>query len=72
MEDTVETTGKVWAVIDNGTVVNTVVWDGESDWSPPEGTELVSLADHPGVGIGWDYVDGTFVDNRPVEDNEED
>ena len=21
-------------------------------------------------GIGWDYVDGQFVDNRPVEDDE--
>ena len=60
----------VWAVIDGGLVVNTVVWDGESDWTPPEGTTLVSLADHPHVGIGWDFVDGEFVDNRPTEDLE--
>ena len=59
----------VWAVIDGDTVVNTVVWDGVSDWTPPEGTVLVSLADHPHVGIGWDYVDGEFVDNRPVEED---
>jgi hypothetical protein len=58
----------VWAVIDGDTVVNTVVWDGQSDWTPPDGTTLVSLADFPHVGIGWDYVDGGFVDNRPVED----
>ena len=62
----------VWAVIDVDTVVNTVVWDGVSDWTPPDGTTLVSLAEHPHVGIGWDFVDGEFVDNRPVEDNEED
>jgi hypothetical protein len=58
----------VWAVIDGDTVVNTVVWDGESAWSPPAGTTLVSLADHPHVGIGWTFVDGMFVDGRPVEE----
>jgi hypothetical protein len=61
---------QVWAVIDGDTVVNTVVWDGVSDWTPPEGTVLVSLAEHPHVGIGWDFVDGEFVDNRPVEEFE--
>ena len=61
----------VWAVIDGDVVVNTVVWDGESDWTAPEGTTLVSLAEHPHVGIGWDFVDGEFVDNRPVEEFDE-
>ena len=60
----------VWAVIDGGMVVNTVVWDGESDWTPPAGTTLVSRAEFPHVGIGWDFVDGEFVDNRPVEEFE--
>jgi hypothetical protein len=58
----------VWAVIDGDTVVNTVVWDGESDWTAPDGTILESLADWPHVGIGWTYTDGEFVDNRPVEE----
>jgi hypothetical protein len=57
----------VWAVIDGGTVVNTVVWDGESAWSPPEGTILESLADWPNVGIGWDWDGENFIDNRPTE-----
>ena len=61
----------VWAVIYGDTVVNTVVWYGVSDWTPPEGTTLVSLAEHPHVGIGWDYVDGEFIDNRPVEEFDE-
>ena len=60
----------VWAVIEGDTVVNTVVWDGESAWSPPEGTTLVSLADHRHVGIGWDYVDGEFHDNRPKPEDD--
>ena len=61
---------QVWAVIHSGKVVNTVVWDGESAWSPPTGTTLVPLADYPQAGIGWDYTDGTFVDNRPTDDDE--
>ena len=66
-----ESRDAVWAVIDGDLVVNTVVWDGESDWTPPEGTELVSLAEHPHVGIGWDFVDGGFVDNRPTDEPED-
>ena len=59
-----------WAVIEGDSIVNVVVWDGQSDWSPPEGMTLASLADHPHAGIGWDYVDGEFVDNRPDDDDE--
>ena len=57
-----------WAVVDLATskVVNVIVWDGERDYDPGEGLTLV-LLDGAG-GIGWDYVDGEFVDNRPVED----
>jgi hypothetical protein len=58
-----------WAVIADGVVSDVVVWDGESDWTPPEGTTLESLADWPEVGIGWTYnpkaTVNRFVDNRP-------
>jgi hypothetical protein len=61
----------VWAVIDGGLVVNTVVWDGESDWTAPDGTIVESLADWPDVGIGWTYnpkaTVNKYVDNRPEE-----
>lgn len=31
-----------WAVIDsNNIVVNVVIWDGVSDWTPPEGCRVV-------------------------------
>jgi hypothetical protein len=70
MEEMMESRENVWAVIDGSQVVNTVVWDGTSAWSPPSGTTLVSLADHPHVGIGWDYEDGQFVDNRPESGDE--
>jgi hypothetical protein len=54
-----------YAVVGDGKVVNVVVWDGVQPYDPGEGLELVVL-DGPG-GIGWDYVDGQFVDSRPVE-----
>jgi len=58
-----------WAVIDGDTVVNTIVWDGEADWTPPDGTIVESLADWPHVGIGWTYnpkaTVNKYVDNRP-------
>ena len=48
---------KTYAVIENNTVVNAVLWDGESEWSPDNG---VAIPAADGVGIGWLYADGTF------------
>ena len=49
-----------FAIIENGKVVNAVI--AESDFASTQG--WIELPD--GVGIEWDYVDGQFVDNRPV------
>lgn len=49
-----------FAIIQDGKVVNTVV--AEADYAAEKG--WVSLPD--GAGIDWDYVDGQFIDNRPV------
>lgn len=46
-----------YAVIENGTVVNVVLWDGESDWSPDIGIAVPAGDD---VGIGWSYKKGKF------------
>lgn len=57
-----------YAVIDIQTniVVNVVVWDGHSSWSPPEGCIAIQsdLA-----GIGWTYnpKDGSFT--PPKDEN---
>ncbi|EOZ3809777.1 tail fiber assembly protein [Citrobacter youngae] len=48
---------KTYAVIENNTVVNVVLWDGESEWSPDNG---VAIPAADGVGIGWSYADGAF------------
>ena len=50
---------KNYAIIENGKVINTVV--AEADYATTQGwVELTS------GGIDWDYVNGQFVDNRPV------
>jgi hypothetical protein len=49
-----------YAVIENEKVVNTVV--AEADYAATQG--WIALPD--GAGIDWDYVNGQFIDNRPV------
>lgn len=49
-----------YAIIENGKVINTVV--AEADYASTQGwVELTGTA-----GIGWDYTNGQFIDNRPV------
>jgi len=65
----------IYAVIRDGKVENTVLWDGQAAWQAPEGTETVRICDEDvpaagSPGIGWDYADGKFADNRPVEEFE--
>ena len=55
-----------YAIVENGVVINVVVWDGESAYNPYGELILVDgLTPEP--GIGWDYDGNTFTDNRPVE-----
>ena len=51
-----------FAVIENGKVINSVV--AEADYAATQG--WVALPD--GAGIDWDYINGQFVDNRPVSE----
>lgn len=48
-----------YAIIENNEVTNVTLWDGVSEWSPPEGSIAVACPDE--VGPGWTYEDGTFV-----------
>jgi hypothetical protein len=57
---------KTYAHIVDGRVVNVSLWDGESAWEPEE--QVVEIPEGVTAGIDWDYVDGEFVDNRPVID----
>lgn len=46
-----------YAVVENGSVINVVVWDGQSEWTPAAG---VAISANENVGIGWSYSDGAF------------
>jgi hypothetical protein len=52
-----------YLVIKDNTVINTVVWDGESDWSAPDGTTAVIAPE--GVGISWTKVGANWVAPEP-------
>lgn len=49
-----------YAIIENGLVINAA--ESEADYAAEQGWVLLT----EGAGIGWSYVDGAFVDNRPV------
>jgi len=49
-----------YAIIENGVVMNMVVWDGKTEWSPPEGTEAIECNDDS-CQIGGSYMDGVFI-----------
>lgn len=53
----------IYLVIKDNTVINTVVWDGESDWTAPEGTTVELAPGH--VEIGWTRVGGEWVAPEP-------
>jgi hypothetical protein len=52
-----------YLILKDNTVINTVLWDGISDWNAREGT-TVELAP-PHVGIGWMRVAGNWVAPEP-------
>lgn len=69
---------KYMAHIVDQKVVSVSVWDGQKDWQPKE--EVVEIPTEKRLdektgetkvlvlaGVGWDYVDGEFIDNRPTE-----
>lgn len=59
-----------YLVIKDNQVINTVLWDGESDWTAPEGTTVELAPAH--VGIGWTRVGGEWVAPEPPAPQAED
>ncbi|MFY0496518.1 phage tail protein, partial [Escherichia coli] len=50
-----------YAVIENGMVVNVIVWDGEAEFTVPDNQQLINISDiSEQPGIGWVYLDGGF------------
>nr|WP_314522359.1 hypothetical protein [uncultured Lelliottia sp.] len=53
-----------YAIVDNGKVINTVIWDGEGDLF--DGEDVIEAPE--GVGIGWTYNGDDFI---PIEYNQD-
>ena len=53
-----------YLVIKDNTVINTVLWDGESDWAAPEGTTV--LIAPAGVSIGWTKSGSNWIAPEPA------
>jgi hypothetical protein len=51
----------MYAIVENGIVTNTIVWDGESEWVPPEGVSVVEVPSDTVAGPGFSYSGGKFV-----------
>jgi hypothetical protein len=49
-----------YAVIHDGVVVNTIEWDGSSDWTEPAGMTTQPVPDGAYVGIGSTFENGVF------------
>lgn len=60
---------KVYAVVEDGMVVNTVLWDGVSDWGGSKGV-VVELSDDSEVGIGWSYDGELFTPPENIPDEQ--
>lgn len=56
-----------YAHIEDGHVVNVIIWDGESSFTVPSG-ELVMLSDISEVGIGWTLEGDEWIAPEPPED----
>lgn len=55
-----------YLLIKDNVVVNVTIWDGVSDWTPPDGVTL--QLDPGGVGPGWvRQEDGSFAPPVIVE-----
>lgn len=54
-------TVRTYAIVENGVVVNSALWDGESEWSPEVG-EAVLVPEGLYFNIGWLYDGSVFTD----------
>jgi hypothetical protein len=50
-----------------GVVINIIVWDGVTPYTPAGVAQLLPCDDNPGVSYGWKIVDGMWEVPLPVE-----
>ena len=61
---------KTWALVKDGIVINTFLWDGEGDYQHEEKTEVIEYDDNNIAGIGYIY-DGKLFSRPPLTDEEQ-
>lgn len=54
-----------YAVVENGVVMNIILWDGGDEWEPPYGSVAVLIPADTVVSIGYTYDGTTF--SAPAE-----
>jgi hypothetical protein len=59
-----------YAVINSQTnlVENVIIWDGVSQWTPPENCYVEPLT-NPHAGIGWSFINGELSAPAPQPEN---
>lgn len=52
----------MYALVENGIVINVVMWDGNTEaWQPPQGVDTVEVTEQTGPAyIGFPYAGGRF------------
>ncbi|EKJ4550570.1 tail fiber assembly protein [Escherichia coli] len=61
---------KTWALVKDGIVINTFLWDGEGDYQHEEKTEVIEYDDNNIAGPGYIY-DGKSFSRPPLTDEEQ-
>lgn len=57
-------TNKTYVIVDNGVVIGSAVWDGESEWEPEVGVAVL-VPDGFYFNVGWLYDGVNFTDPNP-------
>jgi hypothetical protein len=63
---------RFWVLVKDNIVVNSIVWDGVSSWTPPDDHELVETTGMENApGPDWLYEGGIFtpssIPEEPIE-----
>lgn len=57
-------TNKTYVIVDNGVVIGSAVWDGETEWEPEVGVAVL-VPDGFYFNVGWLYDGVNFTDPNP-------
>lgn len=50
----------IFAIVENGVVVNVVEWNDVASWQAPQSSTIVQIPSGVYAGIGSTYANGTF------------